>query len=83
LLLQLAVQRYIAWVYWLVVIMVSIFGTMAADVTHVVLGIPYVITTPFFAISLAVIFILWYRVEKPFPFTVFIRDPVNSFIGPR
>ena len=64
LLLQLAVQRYIAWVYWLVVIMVSIFGTMAADVTHVVLGIPYVITTPFFAISLAVIFILWYRVEK-------------------
>jgi len=35
--LQLAVRRYIAWVYWLAVVMVAVFGTMAADVTHVVL----------------------------------------------
>src|SRR5205085_10724011 len=41
LILQLLVRRYIAWIYWLAVVMVAIFGTMAADVLHVVLGIPY------------------------------------------
>src|SRR5579884_3510337 len=39
LLLQLLVRRYIPWVYWLAVVMVAVFGTMAADVAHVVLGI--------------------------------------------
>lgn len=64
LILQLWVRRYIAWVYWLAVVMVAIFGTMAADVLHVALGIPYLITTVFFAVSLAVIFIVWYKAEK-------------------
>src|SRR5690242_366534 len=32
LILQFAVRRYITWVYWLAVVMVSVFGTMAADV---------------------------------------------------
>ena len=64
LILQLRVKKYIAWVYWLAVIMVAIFGTMAADVLHVGFGIPYIVSTIFFAISLTVIFGLWYKVEK-------------------
>jgi uncharacterized membrane-anchored protein len=63
LVLQFSAGRYIAWIYWLTVVMVSIFGTMAADVVHVALGIPYSISTPFFAISLAVILYAWQRVE--------------------
>ena len=43
--------------------MVAIFGTMAADVTHVVLGVPYIITTLAFAVALAVIFYLWQKSE--------------------
>src|SRR5579859_6297431 len=39
LMLQLSRRRYVAWVYWLAVVMVAVFGTMAADVLHVVLGI--------------------------------------------
>jgi uncharacterized membrane-anchored protein len=62
--LQLVVKRYIAWVYWLTVVMVAIFGTMAADVLHVGLGISYLISSIFFSISLAVIFAVWYLVEK-------------------
>lgn len=62
--LQFMVRRYIAWVYWLVVVMVSIFGTMAADIIHVVLGIPYLISTLFFTGALAVVFIIWYKAEK-------------------
>jgi uncharacterized membrane-anchored protein len=64
LLLQLLVHRYVPWIYWLTVVMVAIFGTMAADVVHIVLGVPYLISTIFFAIALAVIFFLWYRIEK-------------------
>jgi uncharacterized membrane-anchored protein len=44
--------------------MVSIFGTMAADVLHVGLGIPYIVSTIFFTIVLAVIFVLWHATEK-------------------
>jgi len=36
--------------------MVAIFGTMAADGLHIGLGIPYLASTVFFALSLAVIF---------------------------
>ena len=64
LIIQFWVKKYIAWVYWLAVVMVAIFGTMAADVLHVGFGIPYVVSAIFFAISLAIIFALWYKVEK-------------------
>jgi uncharacterized membrane-anchored protein len=63
LLLQLALRRYVAWVYWLAVAMVAVFGTMAADVLHVRLGIPYLVTSTFYAVALAVVFITWYRTE--------------------
>lgn len=61
--LQFLSQRYVAWIYWLTVIMVAIFGTMAADVLHVVLGVPYIVSTTFFAIALCIIFAVWYAVE--------------------
>lgn len=64
LILQLWARRYIAWIYWLAVVMVAIFGTMAADVLHVALGIPYLVTTVFFTLSLAVVFVVWYISEK-------------------
>ena len=64
LILQLLVRRYIAWVYWLAVVMVAVFGTMVADVAHVVLHIPYLVSTVFFASALAIIFVIWYVSEK-------------------
>jgi uncharacterized membrane-anchored protein len=64
LLLQLAVRRYVPWVYWLCVVMVSVFGTMAADVAHVGLGVPYVVSSAFFAAALTVVFVVWYKTER-------------------
>ncbi len=61
--LQFRVRRYLAAVYWFAVIMVAVVGTVAADAVHVVLGVPYVISTAFYAIVLGVIFFLWYRSE--------------------
>ena len=62
--LQFWVRRYNSWIYWLAVVMVAVFGTMAADVLHVGLGIPYAVFTAFYAVVLAVIFVLWYRSER-------------------
>lgn len=62
--LQFAVRRHIAWVYWLAVSMVSVFGTMVADVMHIGLGVPYEVSTPLFAGILAVVFVVWRQTEK-------------------
>src|SRR5690348_3389025 len=61
--LQLRAKAYNAWIYWLAVVMVAVFGTMAADVLHIKFGVPYTASTAFYAVVLAVIFILWYRTE--------------------
>jgi len=61
--IQLSVRRYIAWVYWLAVVMVAVFGTMAADVLHVRFGVPYAESATGFAIALAVVLVVWYRTE--------------------
>jgi uncharacterized membrane-anchored protein len=61
--LQFRVRRYIPWIYWLAVVMVSVFGTMAADAVHVVLGIPYAASTVFFLLVLGACFFLWHRSE--------------------
>ncbi len=64
LVLQLRARRYVPWIYWFAVSMVAVFGTMAADVLHVVLGIPYFVSSTFFAVALAAIFIAWYLNER-------------------
>ena len=64
LILQFVVRRYIPWVYWLAVVMVAIFGTMVADVLHIVFHVPYVVSSIAFAIALAIIFLVWYASEK-------------------
>lgn len=64
LLIQFASRAYEAWIYWFAVVMVSVFGTMAADVLHIGLGIPYIVSTAFFSVALIVIFALWYLCEK-------------------
>ena len=61
--LQFAAPRYVPWIYWLSVAMVGVFGTMAADVLHVGLGIPYVVSTAFFAATLAAVLAVWYLTE--------------------
>jgi uncharacterized membrane-anchored protein len=61
---QIRARGYRDWLYWATVAMVSVFGTMAADVVHVVLGIPYIVSTVAFAIAVAAVFALWHRSER-------------------
>jgi uncharacterized membrane-anchored protein len=62
--MQFKQENYKPSAYWFVVVMVSVFGTTAADALHVVLSIPYVISTCFYLIVVVVLFIFWHRTEK-------------------
>jgi uncharacterized membrane-anchored protein len=62
--LQFSTPRYDAKTYWLAVVMVGVFGTMAADVLHVGFGVPYLVSSVFYAIVLASVFISWQRTER-------------------
>ena len=62
--IQLRATRYDAAAYWFAVVMVAVFGTMAADVAHVVLKVPYAISAGTLALGLAVVFFAWYRTER-------------------
>ena len=46
--LQLRTPEYRAPVYWFAVMMVAVFGTMAADGVHRGAGVPYSLSTPLF-----------------------------------
>jgi uncharacterized membrane-anchored protein len=61
--LQMRQREYRAPFYWFAVMMVAIFGTMAADGIHDGASIPYAVTTPLFALVTAAVFLLWYRSE--------------------
>lgn len=61
--LQLRADRYRPVTYWFAVAMVAVFGTMAADGVHSVLGLSYTLTTVAYVLALVVIFWLWHRVE--------------------
>ena len=60
---QFSKRRYVAWAYWLAVVMVGVFGTMAADVLHVGFGVPYLASAALYAIALVAVFVVWHRSE--------------------
>ncbi|HEX4010633.1 MAG TPA: hypothetical protein VHX62_11515 [Solirubrobacteraceae bacterium] len=61
--LQFRTREYRAPFYWFAVMMVAIFGTMAADGIHDGANIPYTVTTPLFGLIVAATFFFWHRSE--------------------
>ena len=61
---QFRTPTYRTWPYWSAVAMVAVFGTMCADVMHIVLGLPYTVSATFYAICLIATFVIWYRSER-------------------
>jgi uncharacterized membrane-anchored protein len=70
---QLRTRRYTPWIYWLTVVLVSVVGTQITDLLTDGLGVSLFISTSMFAVALAVIFTVWYRVER----TLSIHDVVT------
>ncbi|MFB9266574.1 hypothetical protein ACFFWD_26035 [Bradyrhizobium erythrophlei] len=64
LVMQLRTGRYVPWVYWLTVVLVSVVGTQITDMLTDKLEVSLYVSTAAFAVILAALFATWYRIER-------------------
>jgi uncharacterized membrane-anchored protein len=64
LLVQLRSRRYVPWIYWLTVVLVSVVGTQITDALTDGLGVSLYVSTTVFAVLLAATFAAWYASER-------------------
>jgi uncharacterized membrane-anchored protein len=78
LVLQFRVGRYVIWVYWFAVVMISVFGTMAADIPHR-LGISLWVTSTVYLVAASAIFAVWHRLEGTLSFSAIDTQRREAF----
>src|SRR3954454_15771416 len=61
---QFRLRRYVAPAYWMVVVVISVFGTLITDNGTDRYHIPLTTSTTVFAIVLAIVFAVWYGFER-------------------
>ncbi len=61
---QLRAKKYVPGIYWLTVVLISVFGTLVTDNLTDKLGVPLETSTIFFTIILGLTFLTWYLSEK-------------------
>jgi uncharacterized membrane-anchored protein len=61
---QMRAQRYVPWIYWLTVVLVSVVGTQITDALTDRLDVSLYASTAAFATALAATFAVWYAVER-------------------
>ena len=64
LIFQFRTRRYVPATYWLAVVLISVVGTLITDNLTDNLGVSLIVTTIVFSAALAVVFLVWYAVEK-------------------
>jgi len=64
LILQFAQDRYVPWIYWTAVVLISVVGTLVTDNLVDNFGVPLVTTTVVFGVVLALTFAVWYWLER-------------------
>ena len=62
--IQFRLNRYVPVVYWSVVVVISVFGTLITDNMTDRFGVPLTTSTTVFAIILAIVFATWYASER-------------------
>src|SRR3954454_25263600 len=61
---QFSLRRYVPSVYWSVVVVISVFGTLTTDNMTDHYNIPLTTSTIIFTIVLAAVFAVWYAFER-------------------
>jgi uncharacterized membrane-anchored protein len=61
---QLRARRYVPAIYWIVVVFISVVGTLISDNLVDNLGIPLLTTSIIFAVALIAVFVFWYLSER-------------------
>jgi uncharacterized membrane-anchored protein len=61
---QFKANKYIPGIYWLAVVLISIFGTLITDNLTDSLGVPLEVSTLVFSVALVFTFAIWYAKER-------------------
>jgi uncharacterized membrane-anchored protein len=64
LVVQFRARRYVPPVYWAVVVVISVFGTLITDNLTDRYNVALTTSTPIFAVILAIVFAVWYASER-------------------
>jgi len=76
---QMSLSRYVPFVYWLTVVVLSITGTLYTDILTDALGVPLALSSAVFAAILAVVFGIWYARERTLSIHSIITTPREGF----
>jgi uncharacterized membrane-anchored protein len=76
---QMSLSRYVPFVYWLTVVVLSITGTLYTDILTDALGVPLALSSAVFAAILAVVFGIWYAREHTLSIHSIITTPREGF----
>ncbi|WSJ20044.1 hypothetical protein OG326_29115 [Nocardia sp. NBC_01327] len=76
---QLRLDRYVPFVYWLTVVVVSVTGTLYTDILTDNLSVPLALSTSVFAALLAVVFGIWFVRERTLSIHSIVSTPRELF----
>lgn len=76
---QLSRRRYVPFVYWLAVVVLSVTGTLYTDILTDQFGVPLALSTSAFALTLGVVFALWYSRERTLSIHSIVSLPRELF----
>jgi len=76
---QLSLNRYVPFVYWLTVVVLSVTGTLYTDILTDDLGVPLALSTTVFAAILAVVFGVWFARERTLSIHSIVTRPRELF----
>jgi uncharacterized membrane-anchored protein len=76
---QLILDRYVPFVYWLTVVVVSVTGTLYTDILTDSLGVPLALSSAVFGVLLAVVFGAWYFRERTLSIHSIVTTPRELF----
>jgi uncharacterized membrane-anchored protein len=76
---QLSLNRYVPFVYWLTVVVVSVTGTLYTDILTDDLNVPLALSTSVFAALLAVVFGVWWARERTLSIHSIVTTPRECF----
>jgi uncharacterized membrane-anchored protein len=76
---QFRLNRYVPGVYWLTVVLVSVFGTLVTDNLTDGHNVPLWFSTTLFSVLLAVVFSIWYARERTLSIHTIVTTPREAW----
>jgi uncharacterized membrane-anchored protein len=76
---QFRLDRYVPGVYWLTVVLISVFGTLVTDNLTDGHNVPLWFSTLLFSVLLAVVFIVWYARERTLSIHTIVTTPREAW----